>query len=79
MTGRSEVIGLFGDYQFTDLFPVNQLLPENLRRTKNEAWERGYLGGRYGAVPFFGDVPFLSPTSSMGHDALRNGSLRAQA
>jgi hypothetical protein len=34
MTGRSEVIGLFGDYQFTDLFPVNQLLPGNLRRTK---------------------------------------------
>ena len=33
MTGRSEVIGLFGDYQFTDLFPVNQLLPGNLRRT----------------------------------------------
>ena len=38
MAGRSEVIGLFGDYQFTDLFPVNQLLPGNLRRTFFLAW-----------------------------------------
>lgn len=60
--------------QATHLYPLTDFSPR-----KNEAWERGYLGGRYGAVPFFGDVPFLSPTSSMGHDALRNGSLRAQA
>jgi len=24
---------------------------------KHEAWERGYLAGRYGAVPFFGELP----------------------
>jgi hypothetical protein len=33
MTGIGDVIGVFGDYQFTDLFPVNLLFPGNLRRT----------------------------------------------
>jgi AAA15 family ATPase/GTPase len=60
--------------QATHLYPLTDFSPR-----KNEAWERGYLGGRYGAVPFFGDVPLANPTSSPGRDGLRNGSLLAQA
>ena len=31
---------------------------------KHEAWERGYLMSRYGAVPFFGALPnILNPSS----------------
>ena len=44
MTGRSEVSGLFGDYQSTDLFPVNQLFPGNLRRTFFSSSTRTVIG-----------------------------------
>lgn len=36
--------------QATRLYPLTDFSPR-----KQEAWERGYLAGRYGAVPFFGD------------------------
>lgn len=38
--------------QATRLYPLTDFSPR-----KQEAWERGYLSGRYGAVPFFGDWP----------------------
>lgn len=38
--------------QATCLYPLTDFSPR-----KQEAWERGYLAGRYGAVPFFGDWP----------------------
>ncbi|WP_295531572.1 ATP/GTP-binding protein [uncultured Pseudacidovorax sp.] len=38
--------------QATRLYPLTDFSPR-----KQEAWERGYLGGRYGAVPFFSDWP----------------------
>jgi AAA15 family ATPase/GTPase len=38
--------------QSTCLYPLTDFSPR-----KHEAWERGYLGGRYGAVPFFGEPP----------------------
>ena len=38
--------------QATRLYPLTDFSPR-----KQEAWERGYLAGRYGAVPFFGDWP----------------------
>lgn len=38
--------------QATRLYPLTDFSPR-----KQEAWERGYLGGRYGAVPFFTDWP----------------------
>jgi hypothetical protein len=38
--------------QATHLYPLTEFSPR-----KNEAWERGYLVGRYGALPFFGDQP----------------------
>ena len=34
------------------LYPLTDFSPR-----KHEAWERGYLAGRYGAVPFFSDGP----------------------
>ncbi len=34
------------------LYPLTDFSPR-----KQEAWERGYLAGRYGAVPFFSDWP----------------------
>ena len=37
--------------QATRLYPLTDFSPR-----KQEAWERGYLTGRYGAVPFFGDL-----------------------
>jgi AAA15 family ATPase/GTPase len=40
------------DNQATQLYPLTDL---SIR--KHEAWERGYLAGRYGAVPFFGELP----------------------
>jgi uncharacterized protein len=40
--------------QATKLFPFTDL---SIR--KHEAWERGYLMGRYGAVPFFSELPDL--------------------
>jgi hypothetical protein len=50
--------------QATRLYPLSDFSPR-----KNEAWERGYLMGRYGAVPFFGEMPDMlnytaSPDSS---------------
>ncbi len=38
--------------QATRLYPLTDFSPR-----KQEAWERGYLTGRYGAVPFFSDWP----------------------
>lgn len=38
--------------QATCLYPLTDFSPR-----KHEAWERGYLAGRYGAVPFFSDGP----------------------
>lgn len=38
--------------QATRLYPLSDFSPR-----KQEAWERGYLAGRYGAVPFFSDWP----------------------
>lgn len=40
--------------QATRLYPLTDL---SIR--KHEAWERGYLTGRYGAVPFFSEIPDL--------------------
>lgn len=36
-----------GADQATHVYPLTDFRPR-----KHEAWERGYLGGRYGAVPF---------------------------
>lgn len=38
--------------QATRLYPLS-----DFSARKQEAWERGYLMGRYGAVPFFGELP----------------------
>lgn len=38
--------------QATRLYPLTDFSPR-----KHEAWERGYLMGRYGAVPFFRELP----------------------
>lgn len=38
--------------QATRLYPLTDFSPR-----KHEAWERGYLTGRYGAVPFFRELP----------------------
>lgn len=38
--------------QATRLYPLTDFSPR-----KQEAWERGYLAGRYGAVPFFAEWP----------------------
>ncbi len=40
--------------QATRLYPLTDFSPR-----KHEAWERGYLMGRYGAVPFFRELPML--------------------
>lgn len=36
----------------TRVYPLTDFSPR-----KHEAWERGYLTGRFGAVPFFGELP----------------------
>jgi AAA15 family ATPase/GTPase len=41
--------------QATRLYPLSDFSPR-----ENEAWERGYLTGRYGAVPFFNDPSLLT-------------------
>lgn len=38
--------------QATRIYPLSDFSPR-----KREAWERGYLTGRYGAVPFFSELP----------------------
>jgi hypothetical protein len=38
--------------QATQVFPLSDFNPR-----KREAWEQGYLMGRYGAVPFFSEMP----------------------
>lgn len=43
------------DDQATRLYPLTDFSPR-----KQEAWERGYLAGRYGAVPFFSHWPIPS-------------------
>ena len=40
--------------QATNLYPLTDFSPR-----KNEALEKGYLMGRYGAVPFFRELPSL--------------------
>ena len=42
---------VFSD-QTTRIYPLTDFSPR-----KREAWERGYLTGRYGAVPFFSELP----------------------
>jgi uncharacterized protein len=42
--------------QATRIFPLSDFSPR-----KHEAWERGYLMGRYGAVPMFSDLPKSAP------------------
>ncbi len=44
--------------QATHLYPLTDFSPR-----KQEAWERGYLTGRYGAVPFFPRAQEIPPTS----------------
>lgn len=38
--------------QATTLYPLSDFSPR-----KEEAWGRGYIAGRYGAVPFFSELP----------------------
>lgn len=47
------------DDQATQLYPLTDFSPR-----KHEAWEKGYLSGRYGAVPFFREPPKLPPRSA---------------
>lgn len=48
--------------QATHLYPLSDFGPR-----KHEAWERGYLMGRYGAVPFFAELPdILKHTTLLG-------------
>lgn len=56
--------------QATCLYPLSDFSPR-----KHEAWERGYISGRYGAVPFFGDRPKLSPFPSGSQGANPASSL----
>jgi len=46
--------------QATRLYPLT-----DFSARKQEAWERGYLAGRYGAVPFFSDWP--TPAKAQTH------------
>lgn len=46
--------------QATRLYPLTDFSPR-----KQEAWERGYLAGRYGAVPFFSNWP--TPAKAGAH------------
>jgi len=55
------------DDQATRLYPLTDFSPR-----KQEAWERGYLAGRYGAVPFLQDVSMLRRAVS------RHGAVSAQ-
>ncbi len=41
------------DMQATQLYPLSDFHPR-----KNEALEKGYLQGRYGALPYIGDIKF---------------------
>ena len=41
-----------GQNQATHLYPLSDFSPR-----ETEAWEKGYLIGRYGAVPFFDEPP----------------------
>ncbi len=49
------------DDQATRLYPLTDFSPR-----KHEAWERGYVSGRYGAVPFFRALP-ASPRKHAEH------------
>lgn len=58
--------------QATRVYPLTDFSPRKL-----EAWERGYLSGRYGAVPFFGELPDISkhvPLQSGHTESPRNQS-----
>jgi AAA15 family ATPase/GTPase len=45
--------------QATTIYPLSDFSPRS-----REAWERGYLAGRYGAIPFFTRLPDM-PTFEM--------------
>ena len=47
--------------QTTQLYPLTDFSPR-----KKEALERGYLAGRYGAVPFFSEPVIALPASEAG-------------
>ena len=53
--------------QATNLYPLTDFSPR-----KNEALEKGYLMGRYGAVPFFRELPSLL-IDSKDRSTKRNG------
>ncbi len=46
----------------TKLYPLTDFSPR-----KKEAWERGYLVGRYGAVPFFSEPPVEPPSAKFAN------------
>lgn len=50
--------------QATRIYPLTDFSPR-----KREAWERGYLTGRYGAVPFFSELPDI-----LKHTPARRGN-----
>ena len=50
--------------QATRIYPLTDFSPR-----KREAWERGYLTGRYGAVPFFSELPDI-----LKHTLARRGN-----
>lgn len=52
--------------QATKLYPLSDFSPR-----KHEAWERGYLTGRYGAVPFFSQLPDILTRTPTGRGVPR--------
>ena len=42
----------------TDLYSLWDFKLQHFKIRKNENFRTGYLKGRYGAVPFIGDLPF---------------------
>ncbi|MCG9042135.1 AAA family ATPase [Laribacter hongkongensis] len=52
--------------QSSQLYPLTDFSPR-----KHEAWERGYLTGRYGAIPFFSQLPaaLQTPAKADAHAA----------
>jgi AAA15 family ATPase/GTPase len=53
--------------QATRIYPLTDFSPR-----KREAWERGYLTGRYGAVPFFSELPDI-----LKHTLAQHGKSKA--
>jgi uncharacterized protein len=50
--------------QATHLYPLTDFSPR-----KREAWDRGYLMGRYGAIPFFNDLSRISSNADIKRDS----------